>query len=158
MVQIDKASPVVAAGHALIDIDLTVLVQFALFLILFIVANKFLFQPYLKLRALRKSETEGARASADKMTAEADARLADYEKQLAVARAKANEEARKVRTEAAQHERETTDQARAAAMKAINEAQAKVRTETEAARVQLMPQADAIAKAIASKLLGREVA
>jgi F-type H+-transporting ATPase subunit b len=158
MVQIDQTAPVVAAGHALIDIDLTVLVQFALFLILFIVANKFLFQPYLKLRLLRKAETEGARASADKMTAEADARLADYEKQLAVARGKANDEARKVRTEAAQHERETTDKARAAAMAAINEAQAMVRSETAAARAQLMPQADAIAKTIASKLLGREVA
>jgi hypothetical protein len=69
MVQIDQTAPVVAAGHALIDIDLTVLVQFALFLILFIVANKFLFQPYFKLRLLRKAATAGARAAADKMTA-----------------------------------------------------------------------------------------
>ena len=158
MVQIDQSVSVVAAGHALIDIDLTVVVQFVLFLILFVVANKFLFQPYLKLRELRKAETQGARAEADRMTAEADARLADYEKALAVARNKANDEARKVRAEAAQHEREVTETARTTAVAAINEAQTKVRTETEAARAQLMPQADALAKAIASKLLGREVA
>lgn len=158
MVQIDPSVSNVVAAHALIDIDLTVLVQFALFLILFVAANKFLFQPYLKLRATRVKETTGAREEATRMTAEADAKLADYEKQLAAARAKADDEARKVRTEAAAHEREVTDKARATAVAAIEEAQGKVRTETAAARAQLMPQADAIAKSMAQKLLGREVA
>jgi len=92
------------------------------------------------------------------MSAQADAKLADYEKQLAGARSRANEEGRKVRAEASTHEREVTDKARAAAQASIDEAQAKVRTETAAARAELMPQADAIAKKLASKLLGREVA
>ena len=42
--------------------------------------------------------------------------------------------------------------------KAIDEAMARMRQETEAARLQLLPQADAIAKRITSKLLGREIA
>jgi F0F1-type ATP synthase membrane subunit b/b' len=33
-----------------------------------------------------------------------------------------------------------------------------MRSETDAARAQLLPQADALARAISSKLLGREVA
>ena len=147
-----------AGGHPLIDIDATVLVQFVLFLVLFVIANRFLFQPYLKLRERRREGIEGARAEADRMTAQADAKLAEYEKQLAVARDRANEQGRKVRLEAAAHEREVTDKARAAAQKAIDEAQATMRKETEAARAQLMPQADALARSIASKLLGREVA
>jgi F-type H+-transporting ATPase subunit b len=147
-----------AGGHPLIDIDLTVVVQFVLFLVLFVIANRFLFQPYLQLRERRKAGIEGARAEAERMTAQADARLAAYEKQLAVARDGANEEGRKVRLEAAAHEREVTDKARAAAQTALDEAQAKVRSETEAARAQLMPQAEALARAISSKLLGREVA
>src|SRR5438046_2161989 len=65
-----------AGGHPLIDIDLTVVVQFALFLVLFFVANRLLFQPYLQLRERRKAGIEGARAEADRMTAEADAKLA----------------------------------------------------------------------------------
>lgn len=154
----DQALTSVAAGHPLMDIDLTVVIQFALFLILFVVANKFMFQPYLKLRERRKDGIDGARAEATRMTAQADAKLADYEKQLAVARDRANEEGRKVRAAAAAHEREVTDAARATSQKAINEAQAKMKAETEEARAQLMPQADIIAKAIASKLLGREVA
>lgn len=148
----------IASGHPLIDIDATSIVQFALFLVLMFVANKLMFQPYLALRERRKAGIEGARAEAERMTAQADAKLADYEKQLAVARNRANEEGRKVRTEAVAHEREVTDAARSTAQKAIDEAQAKMRTETEAARGQLLPQADAIAKQIASKLLGREVA
>lgn len=158
MDQLVHASSTIASGQALIDIDLTVVVQFVLFLLLFFVANKFLFQPYLKLRARRTKETEGARVEADRMTAEADAKLADYEKQLALARSKANDEAAKVRSEAAANEREVTEKARVASVTALDQAQAKVRKDTEAARAELMPQANAIAKSIASKLLGREVA
>src|ERR1041384_3118999 len=101
-----------AGGHPLIDIDWTLFVQFALFLVLFWVANRLLFQPYLQLRERRRAGIEGAREEAERMTAEAEAKLADYEKQLAQARNRANEEGRKVRQAAAAHEREVTDQAR----------------------------------------------
>ena len=147
-----------AGGHPLIDIDLTVVVQFVLFLVLFLIANRWLFQPYLRLRERRTAGIEGARAEAERMTAQADAKLAEYEKQLARARDRANEEGRKVKLEAAARVAKLTDEARASAQKEIDSAQAAMRRETEAARGQLMPQADAIARAIASRLLGREVA
>lgn len=147
-----------ASGHPLIDIDLTAVVQFALFLLLLFVSNKLLFQPYLALRERRKQGIDGARDEATRMTATADAKLEDYNKSLAVARERAGEEGRKVRLEAAAHEREVTDKARSAAQTAIDEAQKKMRAETEQARAQLMPQAEQLARAISSKLLGREVA
>lgn len=146
------------AARPLIDLDLTVLVQFALFLITLWVSNKFLFKPYLRLREKRKAGIEGARAEAERMTAQADAKLVDYEKKLAQARDRANEEGRKVRAEGMAHEKDVTDRARAEAQRAIDEATAKMRAETDAARAQLMPQADALARQMASKLLGREVA
>jgi F-type H+-transporting ATPase subunit b len=147
-----------AAGHPLIDIDYTVFVQFALFLILFALSNSLLFQPYLRLRERRKQGIEGARAEAERMSAQADAKLADYETQLARARAAANDEGRKVRAEAAAHEKQVTDASRAQAQKALDEATAKMRAETDAARLQLLPQANALARQLATKLLGREVA
>lgn len=146
-----------ASGHPLIDIDLTAVVQLVLFLITAYVTNKLLFQPYLALRERRKAGIEGARAEAEKMTALADAKLAEYEKSLAAARDRAGEEGRKVRLAAAANEKEVTDRARAQTQEAIDTAQAKMRAETEAARAQLMPQAEALARAIGSKLLGREV-
>ncbi len=147
-----------ASGHPLIDIDLTVFVQFGLFLLLFVAANKLLFQPYRALRERRMAGIDGARAEADRMTASADAKLADYEKQLGAARNRANEEGRKLRAEATTHEKDVTDKARAEAQKSIDEATAKMKQETEAARLQLLPQASTLAKQIATKLLGREVA
>lgn len=147
-----------ASGHPLIDIDLTVFIQFALFLITMYVSNKLLFQPYLQLREWRKAGIEGARAEAEQMTAEADAKLASYEKSKAVARDQAAEEGRKLRLEAAEYEKKVTDEARRTAQDAIEGAQKKMRGETEAARAQLMPQAEVLARAISSKLLGREVA
>jgi F-type H+-transporting ATPase subunit b len=148
---------VAAAEHPLIDIDLTVLLQFGLFAILFVACNKLLFQPYLRLRERRRAGIEGAKAEAETMTAQADDKLTSYEKQLASARARATEEARKIRAEAAAHEKEVTDAARATAVAATNAAQATVRAETEAARKELMSRADSIAAAMASRLLGREV-
>lgn len=146
-----------ASGHPLIDIDLTVFVQFALFLVVFVVGNKFLFQPYLKLRARRKLGIEGAKAEADRIAAQAEAKLADYETQVRQARGRANEDGRKIRAEAAAHEKSVTDASRAAAQKALEDATAKMRTEADAARLQLLPQANALARQIASRLLGREV-
>ena len=147
-----------AGGHPLIDIDWTAILQFALFLALFALANRFLFQPYLQLRERRRAGIEGAREEADRMTAEADAKLASYEKAIAQARERAGDEGRKIRLEGIAHEREVTSAARAQAQTAIDEAQATMRRETEAARAQLLPQAEALSRAISSKLLGREVA
>jgi F-type H+-transporting ATPase subunit b len=145
-------------GEAIIDIDWTAAVQLGLFLLLFLVCNALLFQPYLRLRARRREGIQGAREEATRMTAEADARLADYESKLATARTRAGEEQRKVRAEAAAYERETTDAARKASMKALEEANAKVQADTEVARKQLLPQAQLLAKTMASRILGRDVA
>jgi F-type H+-transporting ATPase subunit b len=153
----DQALVSLASGRPLIDIDLTVLVQFGLFLLLFLVANKLLFQPYLRLRKLREQNIEGARAEADRMITRADATLANYEKQLAAARDRAGDEGRKVRAAAAAHEKEVTDKARADAQKTIDEATARMRQEADAARLQLLPQANQLARTITGKLLGREV-
>ncbi len=150
----------VAAGdsHPLIDIDLTVLVQAVLFAVMFFVGNKLLFQPYLRLRERRIAGIDGARAEAERMSAEADGKLADYEAKLSKARASAAEEQRKVRAEAAAHEREVTDRGRATAQQAMDEATARVKAETASARKDLAPQADAIARRMVKRILGREIA
>jgi F-type H+-transporting ATPase subunit b len=149
---------VTVGSEAIIDIDWTAAVQLGLFFLLFLVANALLFQPYLRLRERRREGIQGAREAAVKMSAEADARLVDYETKLAAARSRAGDEQRKVRADAAAYERETTETARKTAAKAMDEAQTKVRTETEAARAQLMPQATVLARSMAARILGREVA
>lgn len=149
----------VAAGNVpLIDIDGTVFIQLALFAVMFFAANKLLFQPYLKLREQRIAGIDGARTEAERMSAEAESKLADYESKLAAARSRAAEEQRKIRAEAAAHEREVTEKARTSAQKQLDEASTAVRTQTEAARAELGPQAQLIARRMAKQLLGREIA
>jgi F-type H+-transporting ATPase subunit b len=150
----------VAAGgvHPLIDLDGTVFIQFGLFLIMAFLATQLLFKPYLKMREQRTAGIEGARREAKELESEADARQADYEKRLARARDSALEEQRKLRVEAATHQREVTEKAREQAARMLGEAHAKVAEETSQARKELLPRADALASNIVTKLLGREVA
>jgi F-type H+-transporting ATPase subunit b len=150
----------VASGgeHPLIDFDLTSLLQLAIFAVLAVIASRTLFRPYLKMRDERSAGIEGARAEADRMSAEADARFADYESQLARARVRADDERGKIRAEAAQHQREITEKARAEAMSTEKAARERIETESRQARDTLMPQAGQMATDIASKLLGRKVA
>jgi len=53
------------ARAGLIDLDITVFFQLAVFLVLLILLNKLAFQPLLALFAERRKRTEGARADAD---------------------------------------------------------------------------------------------
>jgi F-type H+-transporting ATPase subunit b len=142
----------------LIDIDGTAFVQFGIFAITAIVATRFLFRPYLKMRDEREAGMAGARKEAESLSAEADAKLADYEEKLAQARSRAQEERRKIRTEASEHLRKVTEEAREKAQSAIEAADKKVSEETTRAREELLPKADALAADMVGRLLGRKVA
>jgi F-type H+-transporting ATPase subunit b len=147
-----------AAEHPMIDIDSTVFVQFGIFIFMALVSTQLLFKPYLRMREERDAGMEGARKDAENLSAEADAKLADYESKIASARARAQDERRKIRADAAEHLQTITTEARDAAHKAMEAATSKVATDTAKARDELMPKADALATEIVSKLLGRKVA
>ena len=144
--------------HPLIDIDLTIVIQLAIFVALSLLATQWLFKPYLKMRDDREKGIEGAREEAGKLSAEADTRLADYDAKLASARDRARKEQHEIRAEASTHHRELMEKTRATAAADMEEARGKLATETESARNELMPKADSIASDMVSKLLGREVA
>ncbi|MCP4444621.1 MAG: ATP synthase F0 subunit B [Myxococcales bacterium] len=147
-----------AAEHPLIDIDNTAFLQFAIFVVMALASTQLLFKPYLRMREARDEGMDGARDKAKALSAEADAKLADYEQKLASARARAQEERRKIRGEAAEHLQTITEKARGAALEAVQSATQKVETETASARAELLPKADSLAGEMAGKLLGREVA
>ena len=147
-----------AAEHPLIDIDNTAFIQFGIFVVMALASTQLLFKPYLRMREQRDEGMDGARKMAESLSAEADAKLADYEQKLASARARAQEERRKIRAEASDHLQSITDKARASAQEAMQAAADKVTTETESARADLLPKAESLASEMVSKLLGREVA
>jgi len=150
----------VAAGgeHPLIDLDGTLFVQLGLFFLMAFVATQWLFKPYLALRDDREEGIDGAKAQAEELDKKAAEALADYEAKLAASKAKAHEEQRQIRAEAGERKRQLTGEARARAAKALAQSTDRVTQEAAAARAELMPQAGAMAKEIATKLLGRKVA
>ena len=81
----------------LIDFDFTALLQLVIFVVMAVVASRFLFKPYLRMREERDAGIDGARAEADRMSAEAEAGLADYEAKLGNARSGALDERRQIR-------------------------------------------------------------
>ncbi len=148
----------IAAEHPILDVDLTIVLQLAIFLATAFIASKFLFRPYLKMRLERVEGIDGARKTADDLKAQGAAQLTAYEETLAAARARAFDEQRKIRADAAAHQSEVTGKARGEVQKTLAEARTLVAEKTEAARAELLPTADAIATSIVSKLIGREVA
>jgi F-type H+-transporting ATPase subunit b len=142
----------------LIDLDSTVFIQLVVFVLTSVVLSKFLFKPFLAMREERGKGIEGARGEATRMEDEARAKIADYEQRFAKARTRATEERAKLRLEAAEREREIAEAARKDTESAVGGARAQLERDAAEARTQLAPRAEEIARSIAKKVLGREVA
>jgi F-type H+-transporting ATPase subunit b len=143
--------------HPLLDIDGTLFLQLALFLLMVIVLSKLLFKPFLKVSEERFKATEGAKGEANKMVEKASHDGAVYETKLGEARAKALAERGVLRAEAHKREREILEQGRDLATKHL-EATTRVITEnTTKARAELAPRVSDLAQEISKKILGRSV-
>jgi len=142
----------------LIDLDSTVFIQLVVFIITALILSRFLFKPFLEMRAARHQGIEGARDEAGRMDDQAKAQIVDYEARFTKAKAKANDERAKIRNEAAERERTITEAARKETETAIEGARQTLATEATSARAALAPRAQEIAGAIAQKILGREIA
>jgi len=147
-----------AKDPPILDLDSTVFLQLAIFVVTAVILSRFLFKPYLEVRAARGAGIEGAKAEARRMDEEAAARLAEYHQSLAQARTKAGGERAKLQGEAVARDHEITEAARVATQASLEQARARLDADAKAARAQLEPRAQEIAKSIAKKILGREVA
>ena len=147
-----------AKDPPLIDLDGTVFVQWGIFLVTAALLSRFLFRPFLKVRADREAGIEGARQQAETMDEEARARLADYEGRLNKERLIALSDKQALRTEATRYERETSEAAQRQAHARLGEERGRIQAEAETARKQLEPRAAEMSRDIVKKLLGREVA
>lgn len=146
-----------AAPPPLIDIDLTVVIQFIIFLVLLILLTKLVFKPFLEIMKERSENIEGAREKATVLDAEAEEKLESYDEQIKSARKEAANVRGKFRDEGEAQAKEILGGARAKTDAKISAARQKTEKSVKAAQVALQKQADGIAKSIASKLLGREV-
>jgi F-type H+-transporting ATPase subunit b len=147
-----------AADQQLLDIDATVFIMLALFVLTAFILTQWLWKPYLRVRDERVSRVEGARQQAEKLDAEAAERLAHVEAQLAEARKQAGSERARARSEAQAREQQLVAEAQAAAHRMLGEARAKLDAALAAERAGLQASAGRLGREIAEKALGRRLA
>ena len=152
--------PLLSAAEAsppLIDLDGTVFIQFAIFVVMMGVLHVLVFKPFFAVRDERTRRIEGAKKDAAAMQERATAMIADYERRLLKARQRGADERLQLRAEGQSHEREVLGAARAAGHKALGAAMDRARAEEAAARVTLAADAQQIGHQVASRILGRTV-
>lgn len=147
-----------AEGGVTVDLDLSLFVQLGLFLVLLFVLKPTLFDPMMKLFEEREKRIEGTRREASKEDERSAKALAKYEAILGKAREAGAAERDKTRAEGVKKENALMAEVRASTGATLEQGRAVIAQETKAARQQLGADASTLGRAIASRVLGREVA
>jgi F-type H+-transporting ATPase subunit b len=147
-----------AAPQAItVDVDLTFVVQLVLFVVLTLILKPVLFDPMLKLFEERERRIDGAKLQARKTDEKSAEALTKYETEMSKARNAANADRDRIRLEGLKKEREILAAVRTATTQAIENGKRAVQAEGERARAALKAEAPAMARELATRVLGREV-
>lgn len=147
-----------ASGSAVtVDFDKSVLLQMVLFVFLIAVLKPLLFDPVLKVFALRERRTEGAKAEARELDERAGQLLRKYEAELARIQRVVGEQRDRIRAETAKLEGQILNEARQAASEIIADGRRQIEAESNRIRFDLGREAERASKVIAAQALGREV-
>jgi F-type H+-transporting ATPase subunit b len=133
----------------------TIVYQAALFVALYFVLKKLVFDRFLANLDARQQRTRGALEQATRVREDAARLQADYESQMAEIRRRGAAEREKIRKQAEEEERELVESARQAATRALAEARVKIAAEAEATRAALAGETSRLAEEILASLLGR---
>lgn len=126
-------------------------------LAIFFVAKKFLFGPVHKMITDRQNEIDGMYAAADKAKADAQAMTAEFQRKLAEAQAASDRMVKEAVIRGHHREEEIVRQANQEASAILNKAAADARQEKKKAVNDAKDEISAIAMAVASKVIGREL-
>jgi F-type H+-transporting ATPase subunit b len=149
---------VLAMSGSPIDLDFNnvVVFQAVIFVFLIVVLKPLLFDPMLKVFALREERTEGAREKARELEEQAGELLTRYEAELSRVNQAAAAERDRLRAETTKLEAQILNEARAATAKIVEEGRRKIETEVNSIRFELGKQSERLAGDIATRVLGRE--
>lgn len=139
-----------------LDFNNIVVFQIVIFVALILILKPLLFDPMLKVFALREERTEGARDTARELEEQAGELLTRYEAELTRVNQAAAEERDRLRAETTKLEAQILNEARGAAAKIVEDGRRKIETEVNAIRFELGKQSERLAADIATRVLGRE--
>lgn len=142
----------------MISLDTSILYQAVLFVVLWYLLKKILFQPYLKLLEEREQKTTGAQHDSTDLEREGARLRAQYEEKLAQAQAVA-QAAKEEIVQSGRVERERIlSEARAEAAQILERIRHEIGAVVGEERRRAAAEATALAAEMASKALGRKVA
>lgn len=144
-----------ASGGVPLDIDRSVLVQILIFAVLIVVLKPLLFDPVLKVFALREERTEGARATARELQEKAGELLRKYEKELERVQQVAADEREVLRTETAKLEGQILGEARDATTRIVEDGRRKIAAEVNSIRISVGAESERVAQMIVEKVIGQ---
>jgi F-type H+-transporting ATPase subunit b len=139
----------------LIEVNFTLLVQLANFLILLVILNSLLFKPVLKVLDERDkfvSESTELQERLGSLTEESDT---EYETRILAAKQEAMGIRGEHRSEALAGFRDVVGQAKEAGLAELEKARGALAAEADKSRKELAGEAETLAAGIAEKLLGR---
>lgn len=146
-----------AEGGVTVDLDASFIVQIALFVVLLLILKPLLFDPMMRLFEEREERIDRTIEKARK-TDEASAKaLAKYEAILAKAREAGSAERDQLRAQGSKKEAELSAQVRSQTATTLDQGRTAIAAEASAARAQLQTEAVQLGRAMASRVLGREV-
>ncbi len=127
--------------------------QALLFVVVYFILKKTVFERFLENLEARHHRTHGALAEAEALRTETARLQADYEVQLAEMRRQASVARDEIRRQAEASEREILEAARADAAKSLAEARAEIQKQTDAARVSLRGEIETISQQVLAALM-----
>jgi F-type H+-transporting ATPase subunit b len=142
----------------MISLDLSILYQIILFVALWLILNKILFQPYLRLLEERERRTIGAEHDSADLEHEGARLRAQYEEKIAQAQTAAYAAKDAILQEARQQREKILGEARAAAASKLEQARREISLALEKEKAIAAAEAAAVAGEMVSKALGRKVA
>jgi F-type H+-transporting ATPase subunit b len=134
-----------------------VAIHVAVFLALVYPTSRFLLRPLVRMFEERERLTAGALGQMDTLLGEAAQLRQTLEARLEEARERAHAQRLAVLQEAEEEERRQLVEAREEAARTLEQARASIQEEVETARQTLRTEAEGLARALASKVMGRSV-
>lgn len=141
----------------MIHLDQSIIYQVILFVVLWLILNKLLFQPYLRLLEEREHKTTGAQHDSVDLEHEGAKLKAQFDEKMAQGQA-AGYAAKEAINQTARQEREKIlSQARDEATRALEQVRQEVATAMELEKQLAAAEVSAVAADMVNKVLGRRV-
>jgi F-type H+-transporting ATPase subunit b len=142
----------------MISLDISVVYQIILFVVLFLILNKILFQPYLHLLEEREGKTTGAQHDSADLEHEGARLRAQYEEKIAQAEAAGYAAKEAILQDGRQQRERILSQAREEAATILEGVRRELATAMEHEKPLAAAEAAVVAGEMVSKVIGRRVA